>query len=768
MLNYKKRHRRFGHLLAVTYFVFFSQWAQAAEPFVSENLYVKKQAVDKQWQHCAQPTNDTHTTKIPVTKNAANDKWNFSADQAVVEAGQYQLKGNVLGGRGEQRLSADQLLYDEASDIAQADGRVRYENAGRVLSSDTARLELNADKGSFSPARFWLTDKHIRGQAESMELLDANRSRLEAASFTTCDEGDEAWLLSASSLEFNTADNEGIARHARISFMHVPIFYFPYLSFPLEGRKTGFLVPSFGETSVAGTELSVPWYWNMAPQRDATITPRIMSRRGILMEGEFRYLNENSRGQLDVAHINDDRVFSDERSALNFKHSGTPATGWRTGVDYRFASDKNYLDDFGGELATTSTTHLELRGELDYRGENWRANLLLQGYQTLDENLAATARPYQRLPQLRVSSREWSGPAGLMFGAAAEAVRFDRGRVDGSKGVVGSRFDLQGHIAWPMRGAPGFLLPKLSFRHTQYALQDSLHEVDASADANPSRSLPIFSLDSGLVFERELSGWGRAQRQTLEPRLYYLYVPKREQADLIVDTTGQQRVFDSSQPLFDYGQLFRENRFNGSDRVGDANQLSAALNTRFFDAQGRELLNAGIGRIFYFQDREVTLPGQAVQTETRSHWLAMLKSRWTPTMSAGLSLQWNDQNDEAERGTLDWRYLKDPRRVLRLGYRYERDIRKQVDIAGMWPLAARWNLVGRWLRSAREHVTLESLAGLEYQSCCWSLRVAQRRYRVDTSDEELSSSIWIQLELKGLTSVGRKVEDLLARDILAP
>ena len=766
MLNHKKRHRRsvacfgfgFVHLLPVTYFVFFSQWAQAAEQFDSENL-----SVEKQWQHCAQPTKDTRTTEIPVTKNAANDKWTFSADQAVVEGGKYQLKGSVLGGRGEQKLSADQLLYDEANDIAQADGQVRYENAGRVLSSDTARLELNADKGSFSPARFWLTDKHIRGQAESMELLDANRSRLEAASFTTCDEGDEAWLLSASSLEFNTADNEGIARHARISFMHVPIFYFPYLSFPLEGRKTGFLVPSFGETSVAGTELSLPWYWNMAPQRDATITPRIMSRRGILLEGEFRYLNENSRGQLDVAHIPDDRVFSDERSALNFKHSGTPATGWRTGVDYRFVSDKDYLDDFGGELATTSATHLERRGELDYRGENWRANLLLQGYQTLDENLAVSARPYQRLPQLRVSSREWSGPAGLMLGAAAEAVRFDR-----AEGVVGSRFDLQGHIAWPLRGAPGFLLPKLSLRHTQYALQDSLHEVDASADANPSRSLPIFSLDSGLVFERELSSLGRAQRQTLEPRLYYLYVPKREQADLIVDVTGQQRVFDSSQPLFDFGQLFRENRFNGSDRVGDANQLSAALNTRFFDAQGRELLNAGIGRIFYFQDREVTLPGQAVQTDTRSHWLAMLKSRWTPTMSAGLSLQWNDQNDEAERGTLDWRYQKDSRRVLRLGYRYERDIRKQVDIAGMWPLASRWNLVGRWLRSAREHVTLESLTGLEYQSCCWSLRVAQRRYRVDASDEDLSSSIWIQLELKGLTSVGRKVEDLLARDILAP
>lgn len=749
----KQRHRKSMVLLPVICFVFLSPLAQAEEQLAAE----------KQWQHCAQPTKSPQTTGIPVTKNEGSDEWRFSADQAVVEAGQYQLKGNVVGGRGAQQLSADRLFYNEQTDTAQADGQVRYENAGRILTSDTARLQLNTDKGSFGPARFWLTDKHIRGQAEKMELLGANRSRLQAASFTTCDEGDEAWLLKASSLEFDRAANEGIARHARISFMHVPIFYFPYLSFPLEGRKTGFLVPSFGETSVAGTELSLPWYWNIAPERDATLTPRIMSRRGVLLEGEFRYLNENSRGQLDVAHLADDRVFGDERSALSFKHNGTPSTGWRTRVDYHFASDTDYLDDFGGELATSSATHLERRGELDWRDENWRANLLLQGFQTLDENLAVSARPYQRLPQLRVFSREWLGPVGLTLGMAAEAVRFDR-----AEGVVGSRFDVQGYAAWPMRGAPGFLLPKISFRHTQYALQDSLHDVDASIDANPSRSLPIFSLDSGLVFERELNGWGRAQRQTLEPRLFYLYVPKREQADLIVDMAGQAQVFDSSQPLFGFGQLFRENRFNGSDRVGDANQLSAALNTRFFDAQGRELLNAGIGRIFYFQDREVTLPGQAVQTETRSDWLAMLKSRWTPTMSAGVSLQWNEQNNEAERGTLDWRYQKDQRRVLRLGYRYERDIRKQVDIAGMWPLTPRWNLVGRWLRSAREHVTLESLAGVEYQSCCWSVRIAQRRYRVDASDEELSDSIWIQLELKGLTSVGRKVEDLLARDILAP
>lgn len=730
------------------------------------------QAAESEWLHCRAPfvsearvgaAVDSKSNKSAPNKNTDSAEWSFSADQAVVEAGQYQLQGNVVGGRGAQRLSADRLHYDEKTDTAQLEGQVRYESAGQLLTGDKADLRLGTDSGVFTPARFWLIDKHLRGEAEQLELLDANRTRLQAARFTTCDEGDNAWLLKASSLELDTAANEGIARHARISFMHVPIFYFPYLSFPLEGRKTGFLVPSFGETSVAGTELSVPWYWNMALQRDMTLTPRIMSRRGVLLEGEFRYLNENSHGQLDVAHLADDRVFGDERSALSFKHEGTPATGWRTAVDYRFASDKDYLDDFGGELATSSATHLERRGELDYRGEHWRANLLVQGYQTLDENLAALARPYQRLPQLRITSREWLGPAGLSLSMAAEAVRFDR-----AEGVVGNRFDVQSHIGWPLRGAPGFLLPKLTLRHTQYALQDSLNEVDPSADANPSRSLPMFSLDSGLVFERELSGWGRAARQTLEPRLFYVYTPKRQQSDLIVDTAGQSRVFDSSLPLLGFNQLFRVNRFNGVDRVADANQLSAALSTRFLDAQGRELLNAGIGRIYYFQDREVTLPGQLIETDSHSDWLATMKSRWSATMSASASLQWDDKSEVLERGSLDWRYQKNARRVLRLGYRFEQDVRKQVDIAGMWPLSARWKVVGRVLRSVRDHVTLESLAGIEYQSCCWALRVVQRRFRVDASEEELNDSIWFQLELKGLTSVGRKVEDLLSRDILAP
>lgn len=713
-------------------------------------------AAEERWQYCGVPP--SQLTAPPLVA-APGDSMQFSADSAKVEGDQYRLQGNVVGGRGDQQLQTERLQYDAKTDHAQAEGRVRYWRGNRLLSGESASLNLGADTGEVQQARFWLTDKHIRGQAAVVQLLGPSLSQSQQVQFTTCDEGNEDWMLRASSLRLDTVANEGIARHARVSFMHVPIFYFPYLSFPLAGRKSGFLVPSLGESTTSGTELALPWYWNIAPQRDATLTPRFMSRRGVLVEGEFRYLTRSSHGQINVGQLSHDRVAKDDRSALHVQHQGQPAKGWHTAVDYQRVSDGDYLDDFGGDLTTTSVTHLERRGEVGYRGDSWQANLLLQGYQTLDPAVASSARPYQRFPQLTLNSREWQGLAGLHLGLSAEAVQFDR-----ETGVTGSRLDLQPHISWPWRGAAGFLLPRLTLRHTQYALQDN----DPASDASPTRNVPIFSLDSGLVFERELEGDGRARVQTLEPRLYYLYAPRREQQNLIVDETGTSRVFDSSLPQFGLSQLFRENRFNGGDRVADANQLSAAVSSRFLDAGGRELLSASAGRIFYFQDREVTLPGAAVETTTASNWVAELKSQWTPYTRLRSSLEWDSETAEWARGSLDWRYQKDPRRVLRWAYRFERDTLKQFDVAGMWPIAQRWHLVGRWLRSMKDQVTLETLKGVEYESCCWAVRLVRRRYRVDAADETVSDAIWLQLELKGLTSVGRKVENLLARDILAP
>jgi len=720
----------------------------------------------EQWTHCvASPV--VSTPLLRTEAPSPGGPMVFSAAEAQAQDGRYQLQGKVTGGRGEQRISADSLIYNADTDRAQVTGNVRYQRGARLFTGDSAELNLSNDTGSIESAHFWLSDRHLRGEAQALHLLGPTETRLERVSFTTCDEGAEAWRLTASELRLDTAANEGIARHARLEFMSVPIFYFPYLSFPLQGRKSGLLTPSVSEGTVTGTELRLPYYWNIAPAQDATFTPRFMSRRGVLLESEYRYLGENSEGQLTLAHLPGDRVFGRDRSSLNYRHRGRPAAGWRTEVDYRYASDSDYLKNFGGQLSSTSATHLERRADIAYRGETWQANLLLQAYQTLDPSLPAATRPYQRLPQLRFS-RDDDGPAGSTWDLRAEAVRFDR-----AEGVVGNRYDMQVGFGWPQRWAAGFLRPRLALRHTLYQLQQS----EAGRDARPVRSLPLFSLDSGLLFERALNDRKGANdtalaTQTLEPRLFYLYVPRRQQSNLIVDETGTQRVFDSSLPLFGVGQLFRENRFSGVDRVADANQISAALTTRFLDGRGRERFSASAGRILYFQNREVTLPGQAVETSRTSDWVAELKANWNSQFSARASVQWDSARRDLNRGVAQLRYLKNKRRVLRLAYRFDRERPgfvgiKQADLAFMWPLTPRWQVVGRWLRDVQGHTTLETLSGLEYQSCCWALRLVQRRYRVNAVDEEFSSSIWFQLELKGLTSVGRQVEKLLARDILA-
>ncbi len=723
-------------------------------------------AEEDQWRLCAAPTK-TAQTKTTTLKNdlaegsdtSASKEMTFTADKFEVHGSQYRLTGKVKGGRANQQLSADSLNYDKKSDLAHATGSVRYEHGDRILTGDSANIDLGKGSGSITPARFWLTDKHIRGQADSVQFEGVSETRLHGVTFTTCDEGSDDWLLKASSLHLNTENNEGIARHARIKFMGVPIFYFPYLSFPLEGRKSGFLAPAFGDSSNSGTELSVPYYWNIAPHRDATLTPKYLSQRGLLVGTEFRYLNERSHGQIEVAHINDDRVFGENRTAVGLQHQGNPVPGWRTQLEYRHVSDEDYLDDFGSELATSSVTHLESRANVDYRNQYLQANLLVQGYQTLDETLSGTDKPYQRLPQVQIHSQNWRGPAGFKLGFDAEAVRFDR-----SEGVVGNRLDAQPRISWPWHGLSGFVIPKLTYRHTQYQLNRS----DPGFDDSPSRSLPIFSLDSGLFFERELGSGGSARRQTLEPRLFFLHAPFRNQENLIVDELSIDRVFDTTIPLFSFSQMFRENRFSGGDRVGDANQLSTALTTRFLDNHGRELLSASVGRTFYFQDREVTLPGGIAETDSTSDWVAEIKSHWTPSLSARASLQWDTETGDMERGSANILYLKDKRRVLRLSYRFEENSIEQSDLAFIWPLSPHWGLVGRWLHSIRDDVTLETLKGIEYDSCCWTARLVQRSYRVDALDEVENNTIWFQLELKGLTSVGKGIKNLLSHDIISP
>lgn len=687
----------------------------------------------------------------------------FSADGMQAEDRQIVLRGSVVGLRDGQEILADELIYDETSETAHASGNVRYQDRGRLLISGAADVNVATHSGQVGASQFWIGDAHIRGEAGEIILVNDNVTQLTDTRFTACDSGANDWWLKASHVTLNTETGVGIAHHARIQFMHVPIFYTPYISFPIDARrKTGILIPTVGDDTESGTELVIPYYWNIAPQYDATLTPRWMSKRGVLLDTQFRYLNERSHGEIEAAYLDSDKVYGDDRAALSVTHQGEPAPGWQTELVYRYVSDGAYLDDFNTDLNTTSTTHLQRLARAAYQSAAWRSELRLQGYQTLEET-TATDQPYDSLPQLTFSTREFQAANDLSGAFTAEAVKFAR-----DDSVTGARLDLQPRLSWPLRGAPGFVVPTLKYRYTQYWLDDQ----DPASAATPRREAPVFSIDSGLVFERDLDGDTRAVLQTLEPRLYYLYVPYRDQSGLIVDEDGNPQVFDSSQSTFGYNQLFRDNRFTGADRLGDANQLSAALTTRFLDEQGRELLSASVGRSYYFRDREVTLPGELPETAAASDWIGELRSQWSEAISARATLQLASADREMENATLDLRYLHSQRQALRVAYRFEREEKEQLDLAAIWPLTAQWNAMGRWLYSLRDELTLESLAGVEYETCCWSVRLVNQLRRTLSDDlidaGDLKKTFWVQLELKGLTSVGRRVDELIAREILAP
>jgi len=681
--------------------------------------------------------------------NIPDDILNISADHAKVEQQSlFYLDGNVLLQRNDVLIQAERAIYNRGTEDLSAQGALRYQTPGQILLGQRADMDLRKESGTLEAPTFWLLGSHYRGSADSVNVLDRHQMRFNNAAFTSCDNDQQDWVLRASELNLDQGKNEGVARHARIEFMDVPFFYFPYLSFPLEGRKSGFLWAYPGTSNINGVELTIPYYFNIAPHRDATLTVRHFSKRGTQLMGEFRYLNKNNQGQLDAEYLPNDDLSDDDRVLGTWRHQGNPAPGWRTDLDYNYVSDNQYFDEFGNNLDVASQAHLQRRAELNFNNENWQLTTRVQSYQTLDDSIAKTARPYQLLPSLQLNRLPHVLGAGFTAQFSGEVVSFDR-----SEGVIGQRVDFLPQITWRHQGAPGFVEPSLKLRHTRYNLENN----DPDSQSRPSRSLPVFSVDSGLFFERTLT-WGRQSLlQTLEPRLYYLYVPFRQQNDLVVDENGQSQTFDSSLPQFSLSQLFRDNRFSGVDRVGDANQLSFSLTSRFLNETGKELFSASIGQIAYFRDRNVVLPGANAQVKRESDTVAELRSRWNRHMDAQASLLWSNDQHQIGRGSLKFGYQFDRDSTINLAYRYERDQIDQVNIGVLWPLHRQWTFMGRWHYSLLDKQRLETFAGLEYDSCCWALRVVRRDYISNLDNETRKDSILFQLELKGLASVGRKI-----------
>jgi LPS-assembly protein len=712
---------------------------------------------------------------------AAGGKVTIESDSAVGANGQLILRGHVVVRQGSRRIEANQVQYDRNNNSLRTQGGIDYTDP--VAHVTGAGGSYSPSSGAqFESAHFNLVQRSARGAAQEMQLTPEGIIRLERVTFTTCPVNDQSWVLRAAQITLDTRKRVGTGRNARIDFKGVPILYLPWVSFPLGNqRKSGFLFPTVGNTSRGGAELSVPYYFNIAPNMDFTLDPTEYTRRGPDVGGDFRYLTRRQSGELDWDYLPNDAVYHASRSRVRLVNVTELPGDFRLTLDGENVSDTNYFEDFSTGPEGTSTPFLDRRAVLSYRDLHWNIAGMADQYQTIDSTLLLGNRPYARVPDLTVSADYGWGPGDVVrYGFDSEVVDFRR-----STGVTGWRLDLYPTTSLNIAGPGYFVRPSVAYRATQYELSDTV----AGQPRSPSRALPIASLDTGLQLER--AAGSRDQRTvTLEPRVMYLYVPYRNQ--------GELPVFDTAVPDLDPVELFRTNRYVGADRVGDANQLSAGVTTRLLNAlDGRQYLTATFGQEVYFTPPRVTLPGELPRTDRRSDLVAQLALTAFQDWSADAELQWNPQSSQTQRAHVEVQYRPAPDRVVNVGYRYERGIYEeaalvsgqpvqtaicgtpvtpscnveQVEASAAWPIGASWSIFARGVYSLSDREPLERFAGFEYRACCWSLRLGARRYvgaRPTTSTARTGpqdTGIWLQLELTGLASVGSASDASLAEAI---
>jgi LPS-assembly protein len=685
--------------------------------------------------------------RAPVTADArleelrladpADPNIDITSDRGELDrSGDASLSGNVRIRMGQRLLAADEAQIDAEERSVVLKGKVEYldptlhvEGRGGSYSGDGG--------GSFEGARFELVDGSGRGTAESVRLRDQTVLDLGHVSYTTCPPGREDWLLSAGGISIDQQSSTGTGRDVRLDFKGVPLLYTPWISFPVgDQRKSGLLFPAFGSGGKNGTQVAVPWYWNIAPNYDATITSRYFSSRGFRIDPEFRYLTERSHGTFDAQYLPRDFEEEEARGLYDLRHVTLLSPRTRALVDAAYVTDHDYFEDFGVGFEGTSVIFLEQLAELRGDTDHWSLIARAQNHQVIDLALADDERPYAMLPQL-VATGRWSGlPHGLGAALDAEAVNFQR-----DAGPQGLRFDAQPLLWWRSGQRGSYIEASAAWRYTAYALDDTA----SGADDGPSRSLPLLSLDSGFVLER-LTGSKGQRLQTLEPRLLYLYVPYRDQDDL--------PVFDTDTPDLNLVQLFRANRYVGADRVGDANQVSIGLTSRLLDAaDGRQYLSATIGQAYYLEDPRVTLPDEKPSQRSTSDLVAELELAAFKDWNARLAYQFDPDASRTERTEFALQYRPASDRVVNASYRYRNDLLEQFDVSAAWPFAQQWRGFARWVYSLYEDKTLDQFVGFEYSSCCWALRVITRRF-VSSRTGDSDTSIGLQLELKGLSSVG--------------
>jgi len=690
----------------------------------------------------------------------------LSDGSSLSQDGQTEMLGNVQIRDGNRLLRADQAILNTDRTKLELIGNIRVQEPEVLFLGESALLDTVKTTADLKRVEYVIFETGVHGFTERLQRFDTGLTSMTSTSFSTCEPGTEVWSMSADELNLDQASGWGEASGATITVKDVPVVYVPYIKFPIDERRlSGLLWPTLGMSERTGLEVAVPYYFNLAPHYDLTLTPRYMSKRGLMMESQFRYLTNFGQWDLAGAYLPNDSVYNDANPAveddrwyLSLRHEGEFADGWSSLVDFNRASDVDYFRD----LQTTSiqvrrNAHLQQRAEINYSDSSWQFSGQLRGYQVMREGLL---EPYRMLP--RVTARHLasrSNSPNLIFMA-------DYAAFDHQQRVDGDRLYSEVGVNFPIASAAGFLTPTVKQKQL---VQNLRGELDSGTN---SVSATSFSLDAGLYFDRELIWDDEKYNQSFEPRLFYLYTPYRDQTDFA--------NFDSAPLSFGYQQLFRERRSSSYDRLEDANQLSMGFTSRLYDhSSGRELLNLSVGQIYHFEAPEVQVDQQLYTAKSsRSDYAINLEYHVDKEWRYSADMIYNSNSQRLNTAQLRAHY-QNGETIYNMAYGLRRDMPQridgilalqdieQIDGSVIRPINDRWKLMARWQYDVTHSRSTDEMLGFEYDSCCWKTQVLLRNYTEQLFDGSLKedTGIFLYIELKGLGGSGGSLQNVLGESI---
>lgn len=740
---------------------------------------------------------DENDIRLPMELSADESQLTFE--------GESLLRGHVTLTQGHRYLHADQVIVERSPSTQDfekltASGNIHFIAPGLNICGNKAQYFHPTQHLHIEDAWYRYYDRHARGYAKIIELNSAGNILIEKGNYTTCAPFSHTWLLSAQKITLYPKRGRAIAKHIRLDLHDFPIFYFPYFNYPIDNKRhSGFLFPSYGSTTNSGIEIAIPYYWNIAPNYDLVITGKWLSERGVEEQSKFRYLTANSEGSLQVNFLPNDRKYrafqeanlnsppvglndpriqalhgSSNRFALNYLHTTSWDHRWQMNIIFDYVHDDNYFVDLGNDINTMSTVHLPKQANLSYYGRHWSHYFNIEEYQVLQPlSKPINDEIYRRQPQWVFDALYPDLWCHLSLGLNGEMVNFNHKPqlITFVPVTTGQRFHLRPSLFLPLQESWYFFKPRIQLDWLYYALKLGTEEQALHFPSSPSRAIPLYDLDTGLIFERLLHYRDYSFIQTLEPRAYYLYVPYRQQF--------QYPDFDSGVMNFSYAQLFRDNRFSGRDRVGDANQVSLSLTSRLLSAQGgQEWFRASIGQIFYFRKHRVSLcekvQGQnnfcfiaeePPERRDHSHFIGQAELHVNPLWSNSVFVEWDGIRKQVEQASVNFQLHPSERHIVNFNYYWLRhdiaqvptDSLHQADIALFWPINLHWQALTRWHYDLVAKQTIEILGGFEYNACCIALQIVGTRYRQSTNyfyPQSFANGIFAQVVFKGLSSIG--------------